>query len=185
MIDSLLIVLGILHCSVNDYTTLIGLLTNIFGFPTSMTLNKFTENQDEFLFTEKPDEYSCKICQEPLKSANQVYVHLKTHLDQQYDDNLKSFISNQTCSPCCICAQNFLEKYKSPNCTNCKSDTGVQDQEIDGARAEMKTHYEAHVQQLNNYMSKKVFFGLNSLMVGNMIRINERINNSSYLSYYF
>ena len=130
-----------------------------------MTLNKFTENQDEFLCTEKPDEYSCKICQEPLKSTNQVYVHLKTHLDQQYDDNLKSFISNQTCSPCCICAQNFLEKYKSPNCTNCKSDTGVQNQEIDGARAEMKTHYEAHVQQLNNYMSKKVFFGLNSLML--------------------
>ena len=165
LIDSLLIVLGILHCSVNDYTTLIGLLTNIFGFPTSMTLNKFTENQDEFLCTEKPDEYSCKICQEPLKSINQIYVHLKTHLDQQYDDNLKSFISNQTCSPCCICAQNVLGKYKSQNCNkskciSCKSDTVEQDQDIDGARAEIKTHYESHVQQLNNYMSKKVFFEL-------------------------
>ena len=168
-----------------------GLLTNIFGFPTSMTLTQFSENQDEFLHSEKPDEYSCKICQEPLKSTNQVYVHLKTHLDQQYDDNLKSFISNQTCSPCCLCTQNLLGKYKSQNCKqckgiNCKSDTCVQEQENDGARAEIKTHYETHVQQLKDYMSKKVFFRLNLLLLGRItIRINERINYSNYLSYYF
>merc|ERR1712223_1882931 len=97
---------GVLQCSLSNYTTVVCLLTNIFGFPTSMSLDSFTETQDEFLCTEERDKCSCRICQESLNSRNQIFTHIKNHLDQQYNQNLESFIQNQICSPCRLCAKN-------------------------------------------------------------------------------
>ena len=139
--------LGKLRCSLSNYTTLGGMLTNIFGFPSSMSLEIYTEEQDEFLCIDEGDEYSCKICQQSMESPNEIYIHLKTHLDKQYDDNLKSFNENQNCSLCCVCNQNFLGIQNASN-----------DPVTDGARDAIKTHYESHVHQLKQYLSKKVIF---------------------------
>ena len=152
--------LGVLQCSLSNYTTVVGLLTNIFGFPTSMSLDSFTETQDEFLFTEGRDKYTCRICQESLNSSNQMFTHIKNHLDQQYNQNLESFIQNQICSPCRFCAKNEIEKYNKTctkcQCIRCKSNNDATDQNIDVSKDAIKTHYESHLQQLKNYMSKQV-----------------------------
>ena len=112
-----------------------------------MSLEIYTEEQDEFLCYDEGDEYSCKICQQSMESTNEIYIHLKTHLDKQYDDNLKSFNENQNCSLCCVCNQNFLGIQNASN-----------DPVTDGARDAIKTHYESHVRQLKQYLSKKVIF---------------------------
>ena len=153
--------LGVLQCSLSNYTTVVGLLTNIFGFPTSMSLDSFTETQDEFLITEGRDKYSCRICQESLNSSHQIFIHIKNHFDQQYNQNLESFIQNQICSPCRFCAKNEIEKYHNKTCTKCrcircKSNNDATDQNIDTVKDAIKTHYESHLQQLKNYMSKQV-----------------------------
>ena len=85
-----------------------------------------------------------------IESINQykIYrIHLKTHLDKQYDDNLKAFNENQNCSLCIVCNQNFVGTQNASN-----------DPVTDGARDAIKTHYESHVHQLKQYLSKKVIF---------------------------
>ena len=143
---------------------MVGLLTNIFGFPTSMSLDSFTETQDEFLRTEGRDKYSCRICQESLNSSNQIFTHIKNHLDQQYNQNLESFMQNQICSPCRFCAKNEIEKCKNNTCTKCrcigcKSNNDATYQNVDTVKDAIRTHYESHLQQLKNYMSKQVLLG--------------------------
>ena len=106
-----------------------------------MSLQRITENKSRFVRCEKDDIYTCVICNNPVGPVEEVYYHVKSHIEEQYNNNLKCVMEKQDCSPCCICNHVFN-----------KNTAG------DGTAAKdlIKDHNDTHAQELNNFMVKKV-----------------------------
>ena len=114
------------------------MLTTIFGFPNSMSLQRVTENKSRFVRCDKDERYTCVICNNPITPIEELYNHLKSHIDEQYNNNMKCVMEKQDCSPCCICCHVFIAG----------DGTDVKDV--------IKDHNDTHAQELNDFMVKKV-----------------------------
>ena len=71
-----------------------------------------------------------------------MYDHVKAHLDEQYGNYLKCIEEKTTVSSCCICNNIII------------GNSLLNDQTA--AKSVVKTHFETHIQQLKDYMLKKV-----------------------------
>ena len=104
-----------------------------------MSLQRITEDKSRFMRCEKDDIYTCVICNNPVKPVHEIYNHVKSHIDEQYNNNLKCAVENQDCSPCCICNHVLLIR---------GDETAAKDL--------IKDHNDTHAQELNDFMVKKV-----------------------------
>ena len=80
-----------------------------------------------------------------------MYDHVKAHLDEQYGNYLKCIDEKKKGSSCCICNHNLIGNSVLNDQTDAKS--------------LVKTHFEAHIQQLKDYMLKKVIIGINKYFI--------------------
>ena len=108
-----------------------------------MSLQRITENKSRFVRCENDGIYICVICNNPVGPVVEVYKHVKSHIDEQYNHNLKCVMEKQDCSPCCICNHIF-----NKNSNNVGDGTVAKDL--------IKVHNDTHVQELDDFMVKKV-----------------------------
>ena len=136
---------GILRGPCNDPDTLVSMLTNIFGFPNDMSLKKFSDDPYKFARCDKDGNFSCAVCSKLGIPKNELYSHIKTHVDEQYKDHLNTIMKKNDISSCCICNQVEVVPGLFYNSIS-----------ENDAKDLVKSHYECHIQQLKEYMLKKV-----------------------------
>ena len=108
-----------------------------------MSLEKYTEELYKFSRSDGDGNITCVVCDKSNLPLDELYFHIKMHLDQQYDDNSKSVLEKKSSSPCFICKQVII------------TNSIIEDQSII-AKDLINVHYKKHIQQLKGYMIKKV-----------------------------
>lgn len=122
------------------------MLTNIFGFPNSMSLQKFEGSYRFSRISDQEGLYSCTICNKPNILIDEFYFHVKTHLNEQHESDMNSLAQKSNTSPCCICNQVVFDATRTTKDLEVSVDTEWL----------IKAHHDNHLKQLKDYMRETV-----------------------------
>ena len=122
----------------NDPDTLVSMLTNVFGFPSHMSLKAVTSDPSKHVTWE--DGGVCCICKTNISSDN-FLCHMEQHIQEDFEANdkrLTESTDHTTYISCSFCTD--LVKYS----------------EKSGTEISLKNHYADHFKELREYALQKV-----------------------------